>query len=407
MASPQEYAERAAQFHHPALAVTDHGRLSAIWENQQACKKVGIKPIIGIELYLADELETLDAVTQKRIRGRSHHLILLAKNEKGYKNLLKLNYISMKDEQHFYYLPRVLKEELFEHSEGLMLGTGCFGNPFLELARKGEMKALDEYFGSYYEVFKNNMYVEVQINELTNEVDRLKQGQLTANKIMMALASKYNLPIVLTGDVHYLEKGHEKHQDLAIAIRDKVSIDKLGFRLEARNLYFHDEKDYFTFNEEYKYGYAQDDIRTWLKNSEMIAEQCNYQIPERERMYLPTVTENDDAELIKKGRAGLVKRFGLRGYEEVPEEYRKRLERELEVVIRKGFSSYLLIVEDITQFSIREKIYGRMGRGSVGGSLLAYSLGIHNLDPIKYGLLFERFLSDSRSPDKVLDYFCE
>ena len=401
----EDYAKRAYEFRHPALAVTDHGRLSAIWENQIACKKYGIKPIIGMEMYIADELETFEAVEGKRTRTKNSHLILLASNKEGYQNLLKLNYLSMHDEKHFYYSPRVSLCELLEHSKGIMLGTGCLANPIISSFRSGDEHKAKETFKSLLDIFKSNFYVELQLNELCKKIDTLESGQKSANLLMMELANKHGVPIVLTGDVHYLEKGQDKLQTLAIAIRDKTTIDNLTFEFESKELYYHDVKDYIDFNERFGYNYSKDEIVQWCDNSDFIASKCNYQIPEREKIYLPKMTDDDDKELINKGKAGLVKRLGISKYEEAPTEYRKRIERELEIIIRKGFSSYFLIVEDITQFSIREDIYGRIGRGSVGGSLLAYSLGIHNLDPIHYGLLFERFLSESRSPDIVIDYF--
>jgi DNA polymerase-3 subunit alpha len=407
ISSVEDYAKRAYEFRHPALAVTDHGRLSAIWENQIACRKYGIKPIIGVEMYIADELETFEAVEGKRTRTKNSHLILLASNKEGYQNLLKLNYLSMYDEKHFYYSPRTTIEELISNRDGIIVGTGCIANPIITKLRQGQIEEAEKNFNALLNIFGSRLYVEVQLNELNRKIDELANGQKTANDFMVELANKHGVPVVLTGDVHYLEKGQDKLQTLAIAIRDKTTIDNLTFEFESKELYYHDVKDYIDFNERFGYNYSKDDIVQWCDNSDFIASKCNYQIPEREKIYLPKMTDDDDKELINKGKIGLVKRLGISKYEEIPVEYRKRLERELEIIIRKGFSSYFLIVEDITQFSTREDIYGRIGRGSVGGSLLAYSLGIHNLDPIHYGLLFERFLSESRSPDIVIDYFCE
>ena len=403
----EDYAKRAFEYKHPALAVTDHGRLTAIWEHQKACNKYGIKPILGVEMYLADELETTEAVDGKRIRTKNSHLILLASNKEGYQNLLKLNYLSMHDEKHFYYSPRITINELLDNSGGIVVGTGCFANPIITAFRQGRDEEAEKIFNDLLNIFKGRIYCEIQFNELCRKIDTLAEGQKTANELMIKLANKHGVPVVLTGDIHYLEKGQDKLQTLAIAIRDKATIDNIQFEFESKELYYHDVKDYIDFNARFGYNYPTDKIIEWTSNSDFIASKCNFQIPEREKIYLPKMTEDDDKELIIKGRTGLVKRFKVNKYEDVPIDYRKRLERELEIIIRKGFSSYFLIVEDITQFSIKEDIYGRIGRGSVGGSLLAYALDIHNLDPIHYGLLFERFLSESRSPDLVLDYFCE
>jgi DNA polymerase-3 subunit alpha len=286
------------------------------------------------------------------------------------------------------------------------VGTGCFANPVISALRKGEVEKAEKVFNTLLDIFKDRFYIEVQLNELNHKVDELNEGQKTANNFMVGLGKKYGVPVVLTGDVHYLEKGHDKLQTLAIAIRDKTTIDNLQFEFESKELYYHDTKDFLDFNERFGYNYPKESIMEWLKNSEYIAEKCNYQIPEREKMYLPKISTDDDKTLIEHGKKGLEARFNT-SWDNIPTEYRKRLEMELEIIIRKGFASYFLIVDEITQFSIKEDIYGRIGRGSVGGSLLAYALGVHNLDPIKYGLLFERFISEQRCPDLVLDYFYE
>ena len=173
--SVEDYAQRAYEFGHPALAVTDHGRLSAIWENQKACKKFGIKPIIGVEMYIAEDLETFEPLDEKRIRTRNSHVILLVKNKKGYENLLYLNYLSMHDEKHFYYSPRISLEELTQHSEGLILGTGCLANPIISAYRSGEESKANKIFESLLVVFKSDLYVEVQLNELSKKIDYLER----------------------------------------------------------------------------------------------------------------------------------------------------------------------------------------------------------------------------------------
>jgi DNA polymerase-3 subunit alpha len=399
-----DYAKKAQFYNHKALAVTDHGRLNAIYINQKECLKREIKPIVGVEMYLVDKLEELDK-EDKRIRSKTFHIILLVKNKKGYENLLRLNYLSMTDD-HFYYSPRILQEELFKHHEGLICGTACIQNPFIFNLRNGKEQEAIDLFSKYVEVFKDDFYAEIQFNELVRTIDELKEGQKTANEFMINQANKNGIPIVMTGDVHYAEKGQDKLQTLAIAIRDKSTIDKLKFELESKELYYHDITDYFEFNERFGYSVPKDDISKYCNNGDVIAARTCFLIPERTKLFIPKVYEDDDSEIIKKGKQGLEKLF-ICEYKDCPKNYKDRLERELEIIIRKGFSSYFLIVEDLTRFSKNSNIYGRFGRGSVGGSLLAYVLGIHNLDPIKMDLLFERFLSESRSSDLVLSYLKE
>jgi DNA polymerase III subunit alpha len=406
VASSSDYVQKAIEFNHQELALTDHGRLSGIWEHQTNCLKHGIKPVIGVEMYLNDKLEEVDP-TGKRIRGKNAHIIILVKDKVGYDNLLHLNYLSMKDAEHFYYSPRITTRELFSHKEGLIIGSGCMANPFSQLIQKNEYEKAGKLFQAYLKTFKEDFYVEIQLNELTGKIEHLQNGQKTVNDFMIDLANKNGVPIVITGDVHYAEKGQDKIQTLAIAIRDKATIDDLKFELESKELFYHDISDYVDFNDRFHYDYKKEDILSWCNNTHLIAQKTNFLIPERKKLFLPKLSDNDDSLLIKKAKEGLQKKFDVSQFSDVPENYRKRLLYELEVIIRKGFSSYFLIVEDIMDFSIRENIYGRIGRGSVSGSLLAYSLKIHNLDPIKYNLIFERFMSESRSPDLTLDYFNE
>lgn len=396
IASPEDYAQKAMELNHPALAVTDHGRLSGLWEHQNQCFKYDVKPILGVEAYLTPKLEVFDE-KEKRKRTKVQHIIILVKDAIGYNNLLKLNYISMSDTKHFYYLPRILLEELFTHKEGLMIGTGCMANPVARLVSAKKEDIAEKLYIKMVEEFGDNFYTEIQLNEI--------EEQKIINSFMIRMANKYGIPLVITGDVHYLEPGQDKLQTLAIAIRNKATIDNIKFEFESKHLYYHDVKDYLEFNKKFNFNYSEEDILSWCNNSMLIADKCNFTIPERTKIFLPKVSDNDDSLLIKKGKKGLMDRFGVEDYKEIPKEYQKQLAKELEIIIRKGFSSYFLIVDDITQFSIREGIYGRFGRGSSGGSLLAYALGVHNLDPIKRGLLFQRFMSESRSPDLVISYF--
>jgi DNA polymerase-3 subunit alpha len=394
--SPGDYAERALQFEHKYLATTDHGRMNSFFEHQVQCLKYGITPIFGVEMYVANKLEKYDE-KNKRKRTKDSHLILLVKNNIGYKNILKLNYLSVSDTSHFYYVPRVTINEIIENKEGLILGTGCMANPISKLVLDGNYKLATKLYNLLLNTFKDDFYTEIQLNEI--------QNQKKVNEFLIDIANRNGVPVVITGDVHYLEPGQDKLQTLAIAIRDKTTIDNIKFELESKHLFYHDEGDYINFNKQFDFGYKDEDIFSWCQNSEVIAKKCNFLIPKRKKIFIPSLTDNDEAVLIQKGKEGLKERFKVDNFEDIPKEYKSRLKHELEIIIRKGFASYFLIVDDITQFSIKENIYGRIGRGSVGGSILAYALKIHNLDPIKRGLLFERFMSEDRSPDLVVDYF--
>ncbi len=404
ISTSEEYVKKAQKYNHSSIAITDHGKCSNFFNHSKACVKSGIKPIFGIEMYVTHNLVTMEK--EKRIRGKNNHVILLAENEEGYKNLLRLNYLSMSDETHFYYSPRVSMEEVFENSKGLYCGTACIGSPFAYALKDGNDVDAENLFIKFMDVFKDRFYAEIQLNELTNEINGLKNGQKTYNDWIIEKANKHGVPIVVTGDVHYAEKGQDQLQTLAIAIRNKDTIDKLTFELESKNLYYHDTIDYINFNKEYNYNYDEKFILSCCNNSDFIANKLDYKMPERTKMILPKVSDDDEALLIQKAKDGLSDYFKL-PFENCPIEYKKRLGTELEVIIRKGFCSYLLILEDMFKFARENDITHSTSRGSAGGSLIVFCLKMTTIDPLKFGLLFERFISANRMADCVYDYFVD
>jgi len=383
--SPGDYAKRAMEFSHTALATTDHGRISSFYEHQVQCLKYGIKPIFGVEMYLVNKL--VEEKNNKRIRTKTNHIILLAKDEIGYKSLLKINYLSMKDKSHFYYVPRITMKELIENKERLIVGSGCMANPMARHILNGQEDSAKILYSLYLDSFGDNFYTEVQLNEL--------EEQKPVNDFMIMQANKYGVPIVVTGDVHYLEPGQSQLQTLAMAIRDKTTIDNIKFEFESKHLFFHDIPDYLEFNKKFNFNYNEAELLSWCHNSEEIAKRCNFMIPDRDRILLPKLTDNDEAELIKKAKNGIINKFGVKEYNDVPKEYRDRLKKELEVIIRKGFASYFLIVDDITQFSIRENIYGRIGRGCYTKDAMIFTTNGY------------KHISDVKIGDVVIDQNCE
>ena len=353
------------------------------------------------EFYLADELETYDE-KGKRLREKNGHIILLAANEKGYKNLLKLNYLSNSDASHFYYSPRITQEELFENSEGVVCGTACMASPFAKLIKNGQTDRVSKLMRLYQQIFKERFFAEIQLNEIDN-VDGTEKGQFSINESIIEVADLLGIRVVITGDVHYLEKGQDKLQTLSIAIRDKTTIDNLSFELESKNLYYHDVKDFIDFNERWNYNYKKSQIIEWCHNSVEIANMCNYMIPKRNKIYLPSISTDDNSLMIRKAQEGLNNLFEGNP----PKEYKQRLAKELEIIIRKGFASYVMILEDAFRFVEDKGYYRGPARGSAAGSLALYCLGITTIDPIKYGLFFERFMSEERSIDMVYDYFAK
>jgi len=408
VSSSHDYAKKAVAAGHTHLAITDHGHANGFFHLQEACNKNNLKPIFGIESYINNSLYTLsdDDKKERRIRTKDSHLVIIAKNKIGYENLLYLNWLSMDSEKHFYYNPRITIEEVFEHKEGLIVGSACINSPFGALLRVGKTREAIELI----KLFKDNIedfYLEIQINELVNGMDGLKYGQKTYNDTLITVGRKLNIPIVITGDVHYAEPGQSLLQNISIAIRNKDTMDNLTFELESKNLYYHGVEDYLKFNKEFDYRYNEKDIVEWCKNSTYIAEKTDFSIEKRKKMYLPTLYDDDNKVLEEKSKAGLAKKLKVNTFEELPKEYRDRLEYELEMIERKGFSSYFLIFEDIYRF-VREKGYFTgSSRGSGASSIILYAIDASKIDPLKYGLLFERFLSNSRTSDMVYDYMKE
>lgn len=401
---PVDYVKKAVEYGHKAMAITDHGRMGGLIDHRDECLKNGIKPITGIEAYVTNLLVTLDGDKRKRKRTKNNHVILLAKNKIGYQNLLKLNYLSNVDENHFYYNPRISFEELFENSEGIICGTACLASAFSNLLKLDRMEQADEMFLRYLEVFKDNLYAEIQLNEVnTDEGGYLKRGQITYNNWLIERATRNGVPIVVSGDVHYAEKTGWKVQELSFNLRGEKEADE---EFVCKSLYYHNSDDFIRFNKEFGYNYPEADLKSWISNSCYIADKIDFIIPERDRMILPRMAYDEEETLVKKIKVGLCEHFKTETFEEIPKEYLDRVNTEITLIMKKGISRYFLIIEDICNYADRESISRNAGRGSVGGSLVACALGITKwcLDPIKNNLLFERFISETRLPDAIIDY---
>lgn len=404
IATSMQYAEKAYSLGHPSMAVSDHGRMTAFFEHQKACDAYNIKPIFGVEAYISDELEVYNE-KDKRQRTQNYHLVLLAKNEVGYLNLLRLNYISFKDKSHFYYTNRLSFEDLKKHSEGLIATTACMASPVGRRIINGDIDGAEKKFKLLKDIFGEDFYAEIHLNEFTKKLNAENPDQELVNNYLLEFSEKHNVKRTIAGDVHYLNKGDDELQKLSMAMRNKESLDNMSFEIESKNLFFHSEKDYFDFNQEFGYNYSSSDLLKWMNNTLEISEKCNYRMKERNRIYLPSISSNDEELVIKEAKKGLAEKLELDSFDDVPVEYKKRLKKEFDVISKKGFFSYLAILWDLFKYLEQEEVFRGPSRGSAGGSLLAYSLNITTIDPIKYNLLFERFLSEERTTTVVLNYF--
>jgi len=369
-----------------AVALTDHGALYGAVEFYKKAKEKGIKPIIGAELYLAFE-----GMRQKRpnIDDKKYHIVLLTKNEQGYKNLVKL--ITKAHLEGFYYKPRIDEELLKEHSQGLVALSACIQGKIPHLVLANKIKEAEKTALFYQEIFgKDNFYLEIQHHP--NNPDQIK-----VNKALIEFSRKLKIPLVATNDCHYLRPEDAEIQDILMLINTGASPNNPE-RLTMKN-------DDFSMREPKKMIKDFKDIPEAIENTQKITELCNFELKlgETKLPYFKTPNnKKPDDYLAELCRQGLKKRYGPSLEKKVLD----RLKYELEIIKKTGFASYFLIVQDFVSWAKSNRIIVGPGRGSAGGSLVAYALGITNIDPIKYNLLFERFLNPERIsfPDIDLDF---
>ncbi|MFN8177338.1 MAG: DNA polymerase III subunit alpha [bacterium] len=374
----------------PALALTDHGAMHGCIEFYKEAHKTGVKPILGCEVYVTTG-SRFDRTPSSSGGPASHHLVLLARDETGYRNLMKLT--SRAFLEGFYYRPRIDHELLAQHGAGLLALTACLkGEIPSQLLEEKEDRALAT-LGFYQEVLgKENVWLEVQDHDIADEQRVIP--------MLRRLAARAGAPLVATNDCHYLTEGQSESQDLLICIgTGKEFDDPKRLRMATSQLYFKtaDEmKRLFT------------EIPEAVTNSVAVAERCNVELPlGQSRMPvfpLPEGVTSADEYLDRLAREGLARR-----YSEMTPALAERLGHELAVIRQMGYSGYFLIVRDFIQAAKDRGIPVGPGRGSAAGSLVSYCLGITNVDPVRYGLLFERFLNPERvsMPDIDIDFCFE
>lgn len=368
-----------------SLAITDHGVLYGGIEFYKKAIEKGIKPIIGSEVYVA-----LEGMDQKRpnIDDKKYHLILLAKNEEGYKNLVKL--ITKAHLDGFYYKPRVDEELLEKYSGGLICLSACVQGKIPRLILAKKIEEAEKLATKYQKIFgKGNFYLEIQHHPNIKE-------QETVNKGLISLSKKLNIPLVATNDVHYLKPDDAEGQDILMLINTGSKLDDPE-RLTLKS-------DDFSLRSPQEMEKDFHNIPEALKNTQKIADACNLKI-ELGKIKLPyyPLPEGKTADDYLKELCyqGIKKR-----YEKKNREITDRLEYELSVIKQTGFASYFLIVQDFVNWAKGNRIVVGPGRGSAAGSLASYLLNITNVDPIKHNLLFERFINPERisPPDIDLDF---
>lgn len=371
-----------------AVAITDHGCLYGVVDFYRACKDAGVKPIIGCEMYVAPKSRT------DRTYGKTlyHHLVLLCKNETGYKNLMKLNTDAFLNG--FYMKPRTDMEMLKKHSEGLIALSGCMSGAIPAAVLADDMSAAEKELKALKAVFGDDFYLELQRHGI--------DGQEKINAALTALAKKHSLPLVATNDVHYIRKEDAQTQRLLMLIQT-------GKTVADKDIGFATDEFYLKTEQEMRALFA--DLPQAVDNTQSIVDKCNLEFTFGQ-MHLPvydTPVPYTAAAYLKKlctdGFTAMRKKGIIAGDAAL---YEKRLATELDIIERMGFVDYYLIVWDFVSYAKSRSIPVGPGRGSGVSSLAAYFLGITGVDPIKNDLLFERFLNPERvsMPDFDID-FCD
>lgn len=394
--TPAQMIDQVVKHSHSACAITDHGSMAGTYTFQKAALKAGVKPLLGMEAYVVKDLITTDE-KEKRIKTKNNHIILIAKNKEGWKNLLKLNYISNADDDHFYYKPRFTFDELFEHKNGLLVSTACIASPFSNLLKENKDKEAEELFDKFCLNFKDNLFAEIQLNEI--------EFQKQYDNWLIEQANKKGVPIIITGDCHYTEPDGAAAQELMFQAR-KEDENEVGQTFACRSLYYHGIEDYHNFNKNWNYGYSDEQIDEWCSNTLLAADKVNFLIPERTKMLLPRQAFDEDDEITERAIKGLCDYFGVKELKDCPKEYVDRLLYELKVIIKKGVARYFLVLQDALKWCDDNHISRGPGRGSACGSLTTMCLGItsKSINAIANGLLFERFISEDRLTDCYIDY---
>ncbi len=384
----EKLIDRAKELGMEHIAITDHGAMYGVIDFYQAAKDKGIHPIIGCEVYTArrgreDKVSGID--------NKFGHLVLLAKNQTGYKNLMYLSSIGFTEG--FYYKPRIDMEVLRSHGEGLIALTACLKGDVPNFLLQGEIEKAKEVLLEYKDIFgEDDVYIEIQDHGI-NE-------QREVNPMLISLARETNTKIVCTNDVHYINKSDAKYQDVLLCIQTGHTVD------EENRMKMSTEEFYLKSEDEMREIFSY--IPEALDNTLEVANKCDIEF-DFSKSHLPKffvpdgkTSEEYLRELCSKG---LLERYG----ENPAAVYKERLDYELSVITSMGYTDYFLIVWDFIRFARSEKIMVGPGRGSGAGSMVAYTLYITNVDPIKYNLLFERFLNSERisMPDIDIDFCYE
>ena len=385
----QKLVNIASALKMPACAITDHGNMFGAIEFYQKAQAKGVKPIIGCEAYIAPDSRF--EKSSHGIQGASFHLVLLAKDEIGYKNLMKL--VSIGYTEGFYYRPRIDKEVLAKYNDGLVGLSACLKGEIPHMILSGEMAGAKRTADQFRHIFgKDNFYLELQDNGIADQVK--------VNKGLIKIAKELDIPLVATNDVHYLTKDDVTAHEALLAIQTQTTLD------DPNRMRMQTNEFYFKSAEIMKKAFS-DIAPQAVPNTLEIVEKCNVEF-DFSKLHLPQYNppegitrEHYLKQLVDKG---LKERYTV-----IDNTVEDRVKHELDIIGKSGYVSYFLIAWDFVNFAKSKEIPVGPGRGSAAGSVISYALGITDIDPLRYGLIFERFLNPERisMPDIDIDFCYE
>jgi len=379
--SPEEIIERVDELGQEAVAITEHGTMSSFVRFYKEARERDIKPIIGVEMYVADDMHNKNRRDEK-------HLVLLAKNNKGLENLYHL--VTVANEEGFYYKPRIDFDELKENSEGLIAMSACLKGVVPYYIKQNNTEKAKKIAKKYKNLFGDDFYIEIMTNKIEDQYD--------LNEDLVELARDLDIKLVATNDVHYTKKEHAEIHDVMLAINsgDFVDSDNRSLQFDNDEFYLKDETEVreglFRNPDEYTNA-----INEAIESTNEIAEKCNttldmggFMLPDYE-----VPKGNTQLDYLEQLTTQRLFEFAMENDIDI-EKYSNRLEHELDIIEQKGYEGYFLIVHDFIEWAKENGVMVGPGRGSAGSSLVSYLLNIIDIDPIKYDLLFSRFINPER-----------
>lgn len=370
----------------PAVAMTDHGNVCGAFRFVNACRKEGVKPIVGMEAYYT--ITDRSAKERDDLNQVYYHLVLLALNNQGLHNLIKLS--SRAYTEGFYHKPRLDDTLLAEHADGLCATTACLGSRASQLILNHRTSEAERLIDHHYALFGGRLFVEVQLHEGEQE---------QVNQALLKIATRKGLPPLLTNDCHYLRQEDHQLHEIALCLQTGAKLSDPN-RFRFGDIDVHMASPEWMWERAAKMGIPEEALTNTIWLAEKVDSDSYFSDVLNRYPTAPGVPEGVTADQYLEWlcKQKLTERFGGMP----PEPYRERIDYELKTIKQLGFSDYMLIVEEITRIAEENEIASGPGRGSVGGSLVAYALGITKADPLRHGLLFERFLNWGRGSTPVI-----